>query len=233
VKTIVLSGLVARSPRPGDLPAVRALLAACAQAEGNEESDRDQQEELQSIWQRPDFHLQSDACLILSRWNQTVGYGAIWPEQPASRRFRLSVHVHPEYRHRGIGTLLLRLIEQRARTLIVEAALPEATLVVAVAEANLAARELLEREGYRLLKSFWRIVIDLLDSPAAWPADGRLTLELDEHPRSPTEQQPSGRSALVGRWCLYEKCLHADSRPGQSEASLVSRDSLSRESQAE
>jgi ribosomal protein S18 acetylase RimI-like enzyme len=205
---ICLHDLTARAPEPADLGAVSDLLADCARAEGN--IDGYQLEDLALVWQRPDFQLQSDAWLILARSGQVAGYAAIWSEKPGSERLTLCVCVHPAYRGRGIGTLLLRLAEERARV-VSEAALR--LLTTTVVSSNRTACQLLEREGYRLVRSFWRVIIKLNASQQLWQRSDRLALDLEELPApSSGSVQLVERAGeyLVRQYRCYEKPLRGD-----------------------
>ena len=72
---------------------------------------------------------------------------------------------HPEYRGRGIGTLLLRLVEERARQ-HVRNARPDTrvTLCGTVSSLNEQAKRLFEREGYTSIRKIWRIEVGANDS---------------------------------------------------------------------
>ncbi|MBX5455871.1 MAG: GNAT family N-acetyltransferase [Thermogemmatispora sp.] len=219
---VYLRDLSARTPTAADLPAVKELFAICAQVEGEQEG-HEEDGDLSASWQRMDFQLNSDAWLILTHQGQVVGYGAVWNVAAAGAElakgcnWAFCVRVHPAYRGRGIGTLLLRLAEQRARAALENVEAKEracALLTTTVAYSNRSARALLEREGYHLERSFWHIVIES-QTQAAWSERGRLTLELEleEEVRSAPDSksparllEPAGRT-MVRHYCCYEKQL--------------------------
>jgi GNAT superfamily N-acetyltransferase len=219
---VFLRDLSARAPMAADLAAVKELFAICAQVEGEQEGHQEG-EDIAASWQREDFQLSSDAWLILSRQGLVVGYGAVWPvangaaEPFEKTTWAFCVRVHPAYRGRGIGTLLLRLAEQRARSALEErgAEVGDSTLLITtVAYGNRSARALLEREGYRLERSFWHIVVEGQAPQAAWSERGRLTLELEEEEgpsvpgqRSPVRLLVPAASSVVRHYCRYEKPL--------------------------
>jgi mycothiol synthase len=74
-------------------------------------------------------------------------------------------YVHPDFKGRGLGTFLLDHAEARVPQLGLER-----LRVFALAE-DPEARELLERRGYRTIRSFYRMLIDLHEppSPPKWP----------------------------------------------------------------
>lgn len=219
---VYLRDLSARAPTAADLPAVKELFAICARVEGELEG-HEEDGDLSAGWQRTDFQLSSDAWLILTRQGLVVGYGAVWPvngdeaETAHKGMGAFCVRVHPAYRGRGIGTLLLRLVEQRARSALEnvdDRARGGAFLTTTVAYGNRSARALLEREGYQLERSFWHIVIES-QAQAAWSERVSLTLklELEEEgdaasaSKSPARLlAPAGRT-MVRHYCCYEKPL--------------------------
>jgi ribosomal protein S18 acetylase RimI-like enzyme len=112
--SVLLSNLVARPPSIEDFHAIAELVAACDIAEHGiaDSSTR----ELASRWQHYSFHLESDAWVIVTGRKQFVGFACVWHRD--HEEFSTFICVHPQYRKRGIGTLLLRLAEQHARELM-------------------------------------------------------------------------------------------------------------------
>lgn len=163
---VLLHNLSARAPRLADLESVTELLIACDIVEDGL-SDYTK-EDLRSEWQQPGFELDKDAWVIVTTKEQFVGYASVWLDSQASDRadqsdgqINMYIRVHPEYVGRGIGTLLLRLAEHRARSLV-QYARPavRVTLNVSVNSVNLVAGLLLEREGYTQVRHSCRLLID-------------------------------------------------------------------------
>ena len=155
---VLLKNLTARTPNTEDLAALSELVRSC-------ESSADSMagstlEELLSEWQRPDFHLANDAWVIVTTRGQIVGFACVWHEEHA--RISTFLCVHPDYRNRGIGTLLLRMAEVRARQHI-RLACPEQRVVLQglINSANEGAHRLFEREGYQEGRPFLRISFTL------------------------------------------------------------------------
>ncbi len=163
---VSLKNLVARRPQTEDLAALSELIALC---ESGEDSMTDSSlEDLLSQWQRPDFHLARDAWVIVTTRGQIVGFACVWHEDHA--RISTFICVHPEYRNRGIGTLLLRIVEVRARQSI-RLASPEVRVVLRglINKANEGARSLFEREGFQPGRQFLRISYTLAESTDELP----------------------------------------------------------------
>ena len=174
-----LSNLFARAPKLDDLGAITELRMACDIAEyGMSNSTR---EAVLADWQRPGFNLSTDAWVIVTTSGRCVGYAHVWP--CTSTDNSVFACVHPAYRRRGIGMLLLRLAEARAREQI--DATPSGvrvTLTSAVSHINEVARRLLEREGYTPVRQFWRLIVEMEDDPSQsfkeFYQHGKLKLDL-------------------------------------------------------
>jgi ribosomal protein S18 acetylase RimI-like enzyme len=158
---VLLKNLLARAPKMEDLVAITELVAASDIAEyGIADSTM---EDLASNWHQPGFNLATDAWVIVTNKGQIVGFACVWHRD--YEQISTFVCVHPEYRSRGIGTLLLRLVEERARQLVRNAR-PGArvTLCGTVSSVNEQAKRLFEREGYTPVRKFWRIAVRPGDS---------------------------------------------------------------------
>jgi mycothiol synthase len=87
------------------------------------------------------------------------------------------VSILPAHRGRGIGTELCRLAEERAREMIPQA--PAQARVVLRQNAGPTderTRAFLEANGYRYVRRFWTMAIDLDEEPPppSWPPDVRV-----------------------------------------------------------
>ena len=173
---VLLKNLLARAPKMEDLVAISELVAACDIAEyGTTDSTI---EDLASNWHRPGFNLAKDAWVIVTNKGQLVGFACVWHRD--YEQISTFVCVHPEYRSRGIGTLLLRLVEERARQ-HVRNARPgtRVTLCGTVSSVNEEAKRLFEREGYTPIHKFWRIAVGPRDSIEKSSRHGDFKADLD------------------------------------------------------
>ena len=189
---VVLSNLVARTPTIEDFHAIAELVAACDSAEHGiaDSSTRD----LASRWQHYSFRLESDAWVIVSARKLFVGFACVWHRD--HEEFYTFICVHPQYRKRGIGTLLLRIAEQHARELMRHAS-PDAGISLrgVVSANNAQARSLFEREGYLLIREFWRVTLELVESSEGSASHaGKFAIDLEVE---------SGQ--LVGITPLYDR----------------------------
>lgn len=209
----MLRNLLARAPQMEDLEAVTELLVACDIADFGM-PDRTK-EDIHAEWCRPDFNLDTDAWIIVTTDGRFVGYAHVWPCN--SMHTSVFASVHPAYRNRGIGMLLLRLAEERAREQI-NAAPPAAriSLTSVVSHSNEAARWLFEREGYTPVQQFWRLIVEMEDEPSesfeAFPQHGKLKLDLAVNIANPvgtTQIQKRTGIYVARQYDVYEKELRS------------------------
>lgn len=162
---ILPENLIERSPTMDDLEAVVALRNACAVDDigsGNLTVARQRTE-----WTDANFDLASDAWLVATREGRIVGYADFGEDEPPVAHEMAGV-VHPDFRGQGIGTHLLRRVEQRARRSIAKAP-PDAWvgLQIGIYTTNETARHLLEHEGYGSVRRWYRMLIEMNDPPPA------------------------------------------------------------------
>jgi GNAT superfamily N-acetyltransferase len=219
---VYLQNLSAREPQMRDLEAVTHLVSLSDIAEyGVSDCTK---EDILVIWNRPGFQLKTDAWVIVTKKEQLVGYAVVWHEQYAC--IYMKIVVHPDYRRRGIGTLLLRLAEQRARGLVPLAqAGSRVTLSCTVSQLNEVARQLLEHEGYALASNYWRIVIevddDALHAHSQSGVVGKIKVALDiDSQRLSSARQLYERDGVyvIRQYAVFEKLLRDGEEQCPSEA---------------
>jgi len=145
------------------------LMVACDLDESNHSDTTT--EDLQMNWERSGFDLKGDAWVVVAPDGTIIGYEDIY-----NRRYHYRLegdgYVHPSYKGMGIGTVMLRVMEIKAREHILLApAGVRVTLRNGVSGANRAACVLHENEGYLPVRYFWRMEIRLTKVPPApdWP----------------------------------------------------------------
>jgi ribosomal protein S18 acetylase RimI-like enzyme len=232
---VLLKNLLARAPKTEDLEAISELVIACDTAEfGVADSTM---EDLLSNWQQSGFNLAADAWVILrssgvsearrdsgvsqadkshiTTKEQLVAFACVWHRD--HEQIYTLICVHPEYRNRGIGTLLLRLVEERARLHVLHARPgTRVTLSSTVSSGNEQAKRLFEREGYSPVRQFWRIAIEIDEALNTSSQKGKLQVELDvESLRLYGARQFYERDGIyvVRQYTTYEKELRAGEDP--------------------
>jgi mycothiol synthase len=184
-------GYSIRRPALADAEAVAALMTAAEADEGFTADD------VRHEWHH--FDLDNDVWLIESR-GAAVGTAGLLKRPDGA--IACEAYVDPEERGRG----LLTLIEERAR----ERA-PGGVLRNGVLAANAAAITLLEQRGYRPVRHFFRMVIELREPPPEprWPAG----LELRPFDRAHAEAfHDATQEAFAEEWGharrTFEDFLH-------------------------
>jgi mycothiol synthase len=134
-----------------DAESVVALIAAYETAHGSgPDVDVD---ELHDEWSHVD--LERDAWL-LEEDGRVVAFACVYER---GDHLNADGYVHPERRGRGLGSRLIELTEARARERGATA-LRNATL-----HTDEAGRALLEARGYRFVRAFLRMTVDLVGEP--------------------------------------------------------------------
>ena len=147
-----------------DLEAVTRLIYDVCAADGDTivavTSD-----EMKHAWQTPGFELERDAFLVETTDGRIVGYEEFFNEHEHTK-LQTDGYVHPDFKGRGIGTALLRTIEQRARE---ELALTSPDVRVSLHsttdQRDAVGLDLHKNEGYQPLRYHWRMEIVLNGPP--------------------------------------------------------------------
>ena len=148
-----------------DLNAVAQLIYDVCEADGDT-SVAVTPEELKHEWETPGFILDHDAFVVQTKEGRIVGF------EEFSNRHMYAIlgtdgYVHPEFKGLGIGTSLLRTIEQRAREEM-KLAEPDLriTLQSGIDNHDQASHDLHTSQGYQPLRYHWRMEIVLNNPPA-------------------------------------------------------------------
>jgi mycothiol synthase len=122
-------------------------------------------DELKHEWQTSGFHLETDAFVVETTDGRIVGFEEFFNEHG---HFSLMTdgYVHPEFKEMGIGTALLRAVEERARR---DIALAEPSLRVTLQSTldryDKDGNELHKNESYHPVRYHWRMEIVLNGPP--------------------------------------------------------------------
>jgi ribosomal protein S18 acetylase RimI-like enzyme len=210
---VLLKNLLARAPKVEDLEAITELIAASDIVEyGKADSTMG---DVASDWHQPGFDLATDAWVIVTNKGQPVGFACVWHRN--HEEIFTFVCVHPEYRSRGIGTLLLRLVEERARQ-YVRIARPgtRVTLCSSVSSLNEQAMRLYQREGYTPLRKIWRVAIGTNDSSEKSSRRTTFKADLDVHSQYLGDASPLyelDALYIIREFEIYEKELRGGTEP--------------------
>lgn len=160
-------GFSIRAPRPEDVAAVTELVRAYDAALYGVPDTAE--EDIEDDWGYPGLDLARDLWLLEGRDGGLIGYARLWLRDPA-RRAAMDLYVDPRHVGREATLALLTRAEARARERAAERA-PKyeeerpadapMTLGVMCPSVDPEKRSLLEREGYRRVRTFFRMEIDL------------------------------------------------------------------------
>lgn len=162
------TGITIRAPKMDDAEAVVELINTCAVAEGGEADEN--VSELLADWKSGEISLETDIWLAIAPDRKIVGYEEARPEE-SHPTVMVDGYVHPDYANQGVGTYLLRLAEERARTLLDDTQ-PEVTLRAHTNMDNTGASQLFADAQYIFVRKFWRMEIELEQPPEVQYPDG-------------------------------------------------------------
>ena len=151
-------GYSVRAPGPDDVSAIAETLAA-GDTYFNGSPDTDEND-IKEDWGYEDFDPSTDSWMVVGREGRVAGYAAVFKKNPGET-LEAYGGVHPEERGRGVGSTLVRLIEERAASYMSEMDVDEIVLqhhVIGVDKAGLA---LFTAMDYRVIRHMWRMAIDL------------------------------------------------------------------------
>jgi ribosomal protein S18 acetylase RimI-like enzyme len=153
------TGYVVRHPASRDSGAVAEVVVAGDVADFGEPDFTE--DDLLDDWSRPRFELDHDAWVLSGPTGRIVGYAFVWEAQPDAV-IEGDAFVLPEYSGRGLGTLLLELMEERVCELAEDR---KVTFGIYASHVNEGKRTLLERRGFSSHHTVLRFKIDLAHRP--------------------------------------------------------------------
>jgi mycothiol synthase len=151
-----------RHARDQDAQDILALIAACDHAFEVEMSGYTEVD-IREGWS--DLDIERDTWAFIAPDGSLAAYGEV--SDHGSGKLVADGYVHPDHLGKGLGTTLARWMEARARELVDHA--PEGaqvTLSNGLLFVDQAGRDLLERDGYQLARTFWEMRIALAEEPA-------------------------------------------------------------------
>jgi mycothiol synthase len=128
-------------------------------------------EDLRAEWESPGFNLETDAWVVTTSDDRVVGFEEFF-NRYAHASLQGDGYVHPDFMGKGIGTAMLRTLEERASKEM-ELAEPEHRVFIrnGMSIGDTVARAMHEAEGYKPIRFFWRMEITLDAAPPVpnWP----------------------------------------------------------------
>jgi len=171
---ILEEALTTRPATLGDAQGITDLLNACAVGRTGKPSTSVQA--VRSMMQMPSVDIETDTLLVHGPEGQITGFAFVQVSAPSPLIFSLA-EVSPREWGKGIGKTMCRWAEGRARQ-----AMPglEAGARVALLQKRLstdvAGRDLLLGEGYRVVRYTFRMTIELGAPPSQAPVPEGITI---------------------------------------------------------
>jgi ribosomal protein S18 acetylase RimI-like enzyme len=123
-------------------------------------------------WQMPGYELETDSRVAVSRDGAVVGYASAWDREEPHVRVGGFVRIHPDVADPDLENALFDWLEQRAAEAI-DKAPHDARVALSTSsfDEDSHRNEFLERRGYRVVRHFVQLRIDMLEAPEdpVWP----------------------------------------------------------------
>lgn len=174
-ETSLAEGFTLRPVQWSDLEAVVAVIRDVLTADGDAVSAVTPGE-LEREWKTEGFVLETDVFVVTNADGRVVGCEE-FVNRHAHAALQGDGYVHPDFRGLGIGTTLLRALEERARNEM-ELAEPDLRvhIINGMSAADKAAREIHEDEGYKLIRHHWMMEANLTEAPKVIPFPAGIEL---------------------------------------------------------
>ena len=162
--TLLSPDLKLRPAQWTDLNAVAQLILDVCTHEGDP-TVANTPKEIETEWKAPGFVLEKDTFVVENSDGVVVGYEEFYNNH-AHADLRGDGYVHPEFMGRGIGTVMLRALEARAREEM-SLADPGSRVFIrnGMSMGDTVAREMHECEGFKAICFSWRMEITLDETP--------------------------------------------------------------------
>ena len=133
-------------------------------------------------WERRGVNPQNDVSVLPGENGELIAFKQAVLFRDGTPRLAFEIGVHPQYRGRGIGSALYRMVVRRAA----ETAAAHVTSPVyrKEGEERPECTGFLEKRGFRPDHSYWQLRLDAIDkqAPPLWPAGiGFRTFSRGEH----------------------------------------------------
>jgi mycothiol synthase len=167
------SGYSVRPPRADEAPAVAAIFADydARQADALDTTA----DEIEEDWARLRFEREQDSWIV-EAGEAPVAYASVWAERPHVD-FRGDAVVHPDHWGRGIGALLVDLMEGRARETAAFTSDAEVLLHTVIPRSDGRGARLLQARGYMRVRTFLRMAVELDEIRGEPPTPSGISIQ--------------------------------------------------------
>lgn len=156
-----LNGYVLRPVRAEDTEAIIELINASKQAKMGKYATNLTKASYLSLLGLPNLNAELDRAVVSTLEGAMAGYAHVINRQSYMTN-DAEIHVHAQHQRQGLGTCLTQWAEKRARQFIPLApAARSVTLGCAVIYPDPPAQNMLETEGFKLVRHFWSLRAEL------------------------------------------------------------------------
>ncbi|MHB8596126.1 MAG: GNAT family N-acetyltransferase [Ktedonobacteraceae bacterium] len=155
-------GFTVRPPTMDDVKTTTALIRLCDIAEYGDSVATESN--TAAAWREITETLKDAALLVFTLDGQLVGYSRA--RNVADVKFYVFIRVHPDFAQIGIQAYLLHRMEDFVRQCA--STIPEGTRIAMeawIGDANLLMRGLFEQHGFSIVRSTWRMEIEMEQTP--------------------------------------------------------------------
>lgn len=187
-----------RNFRWDDLEAVVKVWNAAANAVGNRRTHT--ADEMRLFFNQPYARVDSEV-FVVEDGGRIIGYAADEFDDTDGSGFG-ECAVHPDYQNQGVGRMLLRFTDARIDERIKTEAKPDMplyTLRVAI-PSEIYTLQLFEEEGYREMRAFWDMILDLSEPIELEPMPEGITLRPFDAERDMQTVYEAHEEAFQDHW---------------------------------
>jgi len=162
-------------------------------------------------WQVPGFDLETDTRVVCNAGGEMVAYASVWDVNEPHVRVGSYYRIHPDHDDPSLAEALLSWMESRASQAL-ERAPADARVVVshnAFAQDE-SRQELLDRNGFELVRHFVRLRIEMDEQPAAPVMPEGIRIRPFEPENDLREMVEVDRDAFRDHWGHIERDLEED-----------------------
>ncbi len=151
-------------------------------------------------WQHPHFVLEDDARIVIAPGGDMVAYVDVWDPEPHVRMYGMG-RVHPRFKGRGIGTVLSNWVAGRGRQSVTRAPMEaRVVLLQSVLNSDLDSQRLLRQQGYRRVRFFNRMVIEMESPPPEPRVPNGISIRLFRRGQEEPAVVRAVRDAFQDHW---------------------------------
>lgn len=203
------AGYQARPITLDDAPTVVALINEQYQQIGIERVA--QADNYLTEWKEPSFDISRSSQLISDATGKVVAYAIVWDNRPTPVRIGGQWMVQNALYDSAVSTAIVDWIERRAQLALDRCdASYKVTLNSGVYEKNTAKIEALTRAGFKHIRNFWRMLIEMDSAPPAPQLPDHITMRAMRYPDELAAVVQADRLGFKDHWGYVDQPFEHD-----------------------